>query len=357
MQSGFFTLLKHQFLIKMQNKINLGIIGKNFGYNVIYKSFLKNKKYKIKGFSFKSKKSDKIKIPKNIKIYSSWKKLILDKTINAIVIATPPVLHKSIIKFAFKNNKHIFCEKPFTCSTKEANFICNLIKRKKNISHMVNYEFGEIDAFNFFRKKIMNNIKINKIYLDWFINVKKRPKTNWKENSLQGGGIMFNFVCHAVYYLEQLFGKIISIKSNIFHENKNKTKILKAIVFFNNGLSAKLNIMVGLIKKNKPTHQLKIISDEKIYLLKTKLNSLSDKFELIAINPNLKNKLSKTLFKNLKKESDFRIRPTFKNSIKFSNWILKDKTQSPNFFDAQRVHFIINKMIISSKKKKKIYIN
>ena len=44
-------------------------------------------------------------------------------------------------------------------------------------------------------------------------------------------------------------------------------------------------------------------------------------------------------------------------SIKFSNWILKDKTQSPNFFDAQRVHFIINKMIISSKKKKKIYIN
>ena len=48
---------------------------------------------------------------------------------------------------------------------------------------------------------------------------------------------------------------------------------------------------------------------------------------------------------------------TFKNSIKFSNWILKDKTQSPNFFDAQRVHFIINKMIISSKKKKKIYIN
>ena len=40
----------------MQNKINIGIIGKNFGFHIIYKSFLKNKKYKIKGFSFKSKK-------------------------------------------------------------------------------------------------------------------------------------------------------------------------------------------------------------------------------------------------------------------------------------------------------------
>ena len=98
----------------MQNKINLGIIGKNFGYHVIYKSFLKNKKFNIKGFSFKSKKNGKIKIPKKIKIYSNWKKMILDKQIDAVAIAIPPILHKKIIKFAIKNKKHIFCEKPFT---------------------------------------------------------------------------------------------------------------------------------------------------------------------------------------------------------------------------------------------------
>ena len=42
----------------MKSKINLGIIGKNFGYHVIYKSFLKNKKFKIRAFSFKSKKKN-----------------------------------------------------------------------------------------------------------------------------------------------------------------------------------------------------------------------------------------------------------------------------------------------------------
>ena len=40
----------------MKNKINIGIIGKNFGYNVIYKSFLKNKKYKIEHFLLNLKK-------------------------------------------------------------------------------------------------------------------------------------------------------------------------------------------------------------------------------------------------------------------------------------------------------------
>ena len=340
----------------MQNKINLGIIGKNFGYHVIYKSFSKNKKYKIKGFSFNTKKTEQIKIPKSVKLYSSWKELILVKTINAVAVAVPPLLHKSIIKFAIKNNKHVFCEKPFTCSYKEANFICNLIKRKKSLSHMVNYEFAEIDAFHFFKKKIINNIKINRIYLNWFININKRSDTNWKENHSKGGGIIFNYVCHAIYYLEFLFGKIVSIQANIFFKKTNKIKTLKGIIFFENGLSTQLNVKAGSIKERfRPVHQLKILSDKKTYILETNMNSLSDKFKLVAFSKN-SNKLNKILIKSEKNQDDFRIKPTLNNSKKFSSWILNGKKQTPNFFDAKRVHLIINKMMISSKKKKKIYV-
>ena len=117
-----------------------------------------------------------------------------------------------------------------------------------------------------------------------------------------------------------------------------------------------MNVKVGPIKnKFNPIHQLKIISDKKIYILKTNLNSLSDKFKLIKLDKS-SNKLDETLFEDEKNKNDFRIKPTFKNSEKFSTWILKDKIQAPNFFDAQRIHLIINKMIVSSKKKKKIYI-
>ena len=337
----------------MKSKINLGIIGKNFGYHVIYKSFLKNKKFKIRAFSFKSKKKI-LNFPKNIKIYNNWRKLILDKKINAVAIATPPIYHKNIIKFALKHKKHIFCEKPFTTSEKEANFICNL-NRKKNIANMVNYEFSEIDSFRITKKKILKKIKVNKIYLNWFINIKNRPKKNWKENHSKGGGIMFNYICHAIYYLEVLFGKIQSVKvRNSFDE---KIKSLKGEFFFTNNLSAKINIKVGLIKKMvKPIHQLKIISDKKIYTLETDLNSLSDKFKLKEFNKNSKNKFDKILCQNENDKNDFRINPTFLNSKKFSNWILTGKEQRPNFLDAHNVHTIINKMLLSSKKKKKLII-
>jgi len=340
----------------VQNKINLGIIGKNFGYHVIYKSFLKNKKYNIRGFSFKSKKIEKIKIPKKIKIYPSWKKLILDKKIDAVAIAVPPILHRKIIEFALKNNKHIFCEKPLACSYKEAQLLCNLVKRKKKIFHMVNYEFANIGAFLYFKQKVINDIKINEINLDWLINLKKRSNISWKENPLKGGGILFNYICHSIYYLESIFGKIASVKTDIFLEKKTKVKNLKGNIFFINGLMAKLNIQVGLIEnKIKPTHKLKILSDKNDYILETNLSSLSDKFKLIVLSKNM-NKPKKILFNEKENKNDFRISPTLINSQKFSESILKGKIQSPNFFDAKRVHLIIKKILTSSKTNKKIYI-
>ncbi len=341
----------------MPNKINIGIIGKNFGYNVIYKSFIKNKKYNIKAFCFKSKNSDKIKIPKDIKVYSSWKKLILNKRINAIAIATPPSLHKDIIKFAIKNKKHVFCEKPFTASKNEADYICKLMRRDNQLCHLVNYEFAEINAFSYLKKNYIKNIKINKIFLNWFIRINKRPKYSWKEDFSKGGGLMFNYFCHAIYYLELLFGKIISVKTDVSIEKNKKIKTLKGNIFFRKAHTVKINVKVGSIQKSIiNTHELKIISNNKIYLLKTKLNSLSDNFELIELNKNNKKKFNKILFKNKKINTDFRINPTFKNAKKFFLWITKKKIQSPNFFDAQRIHMIINKIISSSKNKKKINI-
>ncbi len=79
---------------------------------------------------------------------------------------------------------------------------------------MVNYEFVEIDAFRYFRKHILNKVKIDKIDLKWFLDPKQKNNT-WKENHSKGGGLMFNYVCHAIYYLESFFWR------NYFNRFKN----------------------------------------------------------------------------------------------------------------------------------------
>ena len=221
---------------------------------------------------------------------------------------------------------------------------------------MVNYEFANIAAFNFLKKKVIKNLKISKIYLDWFIDLNKRSNKSWKENHTKGGGIIFNYICHSIYYLEFLFGKIASVKTNISLKKNEKIKSLKGLISFKNKSSAKLNIQVGDIKKGiKPTHQIKILTKKKNYILKTNLNSLKDKFKLISVSKNSK-KTGKILFENKKDRYDFRIDPTSKNLKKFSSSILKKEAKNPNFFDAKRIHLIIDKILLSSKKKEKINI-
>tara|TARA_B100000029_G_scaffold178169_1_gene175558 strand:- start:582 stop:1052 length:471 start_codon:yes stop_codon:yes gene_type:complete len=156
--------------------------------------------------------------------------------------------------------------------------------------------------------------------------------------------------------MEFLFGKIICVNTNTLLKKKTNIKTLKGKIIFKNGLSATLDIRVGSLKqKITPIHQLKILSDEKNYVLETKLNSLSDQFRLIFFDKKF-NKKMKILYKEEANKDDFRIKPTFNNSKKFYNWILKGKMQTPNFFVAKRIHLIINKMILSSKMGKKIYI-
>ena len=65
----------------------------------------------------------------------------------------------------------------------------------------------------------------------------------------------------------------------------------------------------------------------------------------------------KIIFKNNPSRLDFRIKPTYKNTEKFSKCILNRKMIKPNFYDAIRIHEIINQVQNSSKIKKKMYIN
>ena len=101
----------------------------------------------------------------------------------------------------------------------------------------------------------------------------------------------------------------------------------------------------------KPIHKIKVETNKNVYLLRSNINNLFDQFEIIKLNKN------KFLFKNKKSRFDFRIKPTYKNSLKFTSSILKKKEYKPNFYSARRIHLIIDKMIYSALKKKEMYIN
>ena len=317
----------------MKKKINIGIIGKNFGHKVSYKAIKRIKSFNTVAFCFKSKSF--LKIDKKIKIYKDWKNLLNKKNLNAIVIASPPETHFKIIKEAIKKKIHIFCEKPVTRSYEEIYQICNIIK-KKNIVHFVNFEFPQIQAFIFFKKKILDNIKIKKINIEWFIKIPRQKRSSWKDPHQKGGGVFYNYLCHCIYYLIDLFGELV-VEKSIKKINKNPKNLMIKFRNINKNFIININFKILPIKsKKKSIHQIKIFSNKGIYSLLSKTENVNDKFCL--------KKSNKIIFKPKVNNEDFRIFPMHKNLKNFQKSIINKKITRPNFFDAKKVHLYINQL-------------
>ncbi len=319
----------------MKKKINVGIIGRNFGYQVIYKALKNNKYFNVIGFSYK-KKLPKLILPQKIKIYKNWRQLVSDRKIKAIFISSPPYTHKEIINFSIKKNKHIFCEKPVTNSLKDITDICKENERKKLVN-FVNYEFNHIEAFKIFEKKYFPKIKIKKVFVNWLIKVPNRARSNWKNSHKMGGGNFFNYICHILFYLETFFGKIEICETKL-KNLRNKFELRVKILSEDKKTEIDLNFKnIGQKSKLKPYHKIVFKSDKDNFTLFTKINNLFDQFVLYKNN--------RVIFRPKKIDYDFRLVPTYKNIVSFKKYIEQNKCGNPNFKDAKRIHFLINKII------------
>jgi len=84
-------------------------------------------------------KAIKEKFP-NIVIEEQYENVLKDKSIDIVVIATPVDTHYKLAKEALKNGKHIWVEKPFTATSKQANELIELAD-KKNLKIFVDHTF------------------------------------------------------------------------------------------------------------------------------------------------------------------------------------------------------------------------
>ncbi|RLE79207.1 MAG: hypothetical protein DRJ52_08900 [Thermoprotei archaeon] len=70
--------------------------------------------------------AEEYKVPR---VYTDFSKVIEDKEVDAVIIGTPPHLHKEQSIEALKAGKHVFLEKPMATCLKDAIEIRNRVKK------------------------------------------------------------------------------------------------------------------------------------------------------------------------------------------------------------------------------------
>jgi hypothetical protein len=209
------------------------------------------------------KKIKKILLKKTNLVFVANSKMNYKKKISKldwIFVATPNKTHFQIVKYLIKNKKNVFCEKPLTIKTSEAEFLYKLAKKYKVKLYVSDIEnFGKkllYKKINLIIRENNNNLNYKDILNRWFyhdfyqIFFKKKIKhlkiSNIKLNkkfsfSLRLCGKEYNFFYNEYSKKKKYFHN----NSNLYKPKKNKLKIMINKVL-NNKVNYNINKKVAL---------------------------------------------------------------------------------------------------------------
>src|ERR1700722_14524841 len=122
--------------------IRMGVVGYGYWGPNIVRNFHGQERSRVVAVCDKSSKSlDRVRnaFPE-MRTTNDFKDLLTSPDIDAIAVVTPVWTHFELAKTALENGKHVFVEKPFTCTTAQAEELIELADRK-NLKIMVDHTF------------------------------------------------------------------------------------------------------------------------------------------------------------------------------------------------------------------------
>lgn len=182
------------------------------------------------------------------KWYGDWRELIVDKEIDAVYIATPVNLHAPQAIAAAEADKHVLCEKPMALDVSGCDQMI-AASRANNVKLGVAYyrhfypaiarvksiiRAGEIGDIVF--------VQINAF--EWFNPQPDHPRYWLLDRAQSGGGPMFDFGCHRLELLLDLFGPVRRLKglvANVAFEREVEDTAA-VLMQFERGVCASLTV-------------------------------------------------------------------------------------------------------------------
>jgi len=188
----------------LKNTLNIGIIGAGSFAAFAAAAFLKVEGVKIIAVSDINKNTgSQFANQLNAQFYPEYEKLLEDKLVELVYVATPPFLHYKISKKSLSAGRHVICEKPAALKSSEAEelqalaketdllYVVNLIQRYNPLYNLVKYIIDE---------KLMGNFLHG--FFENYASDENLNEAHWFWDQQKSGGI---FIEHAVHFFD-LFG-------------------------------------------------------------------------------------------------------------------------------------------------------
>lgn len=167
-------------------------------------------------------KSESVSMFPDASIVREYDSILEDPEIELVIVNGPNFLHYEMTKQALLANKHVVVEKPFTATYVEALELIKISEERKRI--LTIYHNFRLKSDFLTVKELLKSQQLGEVwYFETHFN-RYRPEIGpkkWKEEKIPASGLVYDIGSHLIDQVFQLFGKPISIDSDIQVQRKN----------------------------------------------------------------------------------------------------------------------------------------
>ncbi|MGD7009015.1 Gfo/Idh/MocA family oxidoreductase [Metabacillus sp. 84] len=197
-------------------KIRTGLAGYGLSGEVFHAPFLHtNPLFEFAMVMERSKNLARKRYPYVERVHS-FDQMILDPSIELVVITTPNEYHFEMIKEALMKDKHVLVEKPFTVTSSEGYKLDDLAKKRNlvlAVYHNRRWDGDFLTVQALLKQELAGNPSAFEAHFDRFESGMNFD--SWREKDLPGSGVLFDLGSHLIDQALCLFGKPEEVTANI----------------------------------------------------------------------------------------------------------------------------------------------
>jgi predicted dehydrogenase len=199
--------------------LGVGIVGCNYGRTVLIPAFRTDPRCEVVALAGTDavRTAELARAANVARGLGDWRALVDDAAVAAVAIAVPPHLQPEIAQRALDLGKPVFVEKPLAADLAGAQAMLASAQKSRRPT-MIDFNFPELPAWR--RAKAMLDAvgPLRHVVVNWNVeNQATRLRLeSWKTRGDGGGGLLGNFVCHCLHYLEWFCGPIAGLNARVF---------------------------------------------------------------------------------------------------------------------------------------------
>jgi len=154
-----------------------------------------------------------------VKTYSDVDELLANEQLDCLFIATPSSSHATLVEKALRRGLAVFCEKPFVLDPAEGYRLADLAD-SAHVANQVGYHYRFVATFAEAKRLLGLDLlgHIHHVRAEAYGPVVLRPAgSSWRSKKTEGGGALFDYACHAIDMLNNLFGLPSAVSGTIFN--------------------------------------------------------------------------------------------------------------------------------------------